>query len=73
MPYFVYKVFPARQLEYVEQFDQYRDARKSVRAMRAALVQTDNHEVRMVFAPLAPEAERILRERREARPLGEDE
>ena len=73
MPYFVYKIFPARQLELVEQFDHYRDARKTVRAMRVALEQTDNHEVRMIFAPLAAEAERMLRERREARPLGEDE
>lgn len=72
MPYFVYKVLPARQLEYIEAFENYREARKSVRTLRAALTPMDKHEVRMVFAPLPAEAERMLRERREARPLGED-
>ena len=73
MPYFIYKVFPARQFEYVDAHDQYRDARKAVRAMRAELTPTDKHAVRMVFASLPAEAERMLRERREERPLGEDE
>ena len=73
MPYFVYKIFPARQLEHVDTFEKYRDARTAVRSMRAQLEPTDKYEVRMVFAPLPAEAERILRERREARPLGEDE
>ena len=40
--------------------------------MRAAMTPEDDYVVRLVFAPNAPEAERLMAEKREARPLGED-
>ena len=73
MPYFVFRVFPALQLELAETFEQYRDARKAARAMRAALTEIDKYSVKMTFAPTQEAAERQLREYREPRPAGEDE
>lgn len=72
MPYFVYKVFADRQLEPVETFDNYRDAKALVRSMRASLVPGDQHVPRLIFATSVSEAERLLAEVREPRPLGED-
>ena len=37
MPYFVYKVFPAKRYELVETFEKYRDARGLARTMRSEL------------------------------------
>jgi hypothetical protein len=73
MPYFVFRVFPARQLELADTFEQYRDARVAARTMRASLTEMDKHTIKMTFAPTFEAAERQLREVREARPAGEDE
>ena len=72
MPYFVYKIHPPRKLELVEAFDAYREAKTLARSMRAALTPEDDYTVRLIFAPNPPEAERLLSEVREERPLGED-
>ncbi len=72
MPYFVYKVFPARRYEKVESFDQYREARTTARELRMALQERDTHTVRIVHASTPAEAERLMSERREPPPLGED-
>ncbi|MDX1432909.1 MAG: hypothetical protein R3286_10715 [Gammaproteobacteria bacterium] len=72
MPYYVYEIHPARRLEYVDEFEAYRDARVLARGMRKALTPADEHSVRIIFAPGREQAERLLREVREARPLGED-
>ena len=72
MPYFVYKVFPARRYEAVEAFERYREARTLARQMRADLMSRDTHTVRIVHAASPGEAERLLSERREPPPLGED-
>ena len=73
MPYFIYKVHPARQFESIDEQEHYRDARTAVRSMRAAKPEHEKYEVRMVFAATTEAAERLLRETREARPAGEDE
>jgi len=72
MAYYVYKVFPSKRLEYVEEFDSYREARVFTRATRKELTPEDDYAVRMIFAPSREQAERLLKEVREARPLGED-
>jgi hypothetical protein len=73
MPYFIYKVLPARQLEQLDVQSNYRDARRIVRALRAGSEPYDHAEFRMIFAPNSESAQRLLEETREARPLGEDE
>ncbi len=72
MPYFIYRLRPPRPPEKTGSFAAYREARAAVRAMRRALDRDDPTTVRMVFAVGEAQAERLLTERREPRPLGED-
>lgn len=72
MAYYVYKTDPSKRLEYVDEFEAYRDAKSFTRAMRKELTPEDELMVRMIFAPSREQAERLLKEVREARPLGED-
>jgi len=72
MPYFVYKVFSNRTLEPVEEFDKYREAKLRVRELRGEDGGEETYTYRMVFARHATEAERLLTQKREPRPLGED-
>ena len=72
MAYYVYKVFANKRLEYLDEFEGYREARVFTRARRAELGSGDDVAVRMIFAPDREHAERLLKEVREARPLGED-
>ena len=72
MPYFIYRLRPPRPPEKAGAFSVYREARTVVREMRRALDRDDPTTVRMVFATGEAQAEQLLTERREPRPLGED-
>lgn len=72
MPYFVYRLRPPRAPEKAGVFEGYRDARSAAREMRRALDREDPATVRMIFAADEARAERLLTERHEPRPLGED-
>ena len=72
VPYFIYKLRWPRPPEKAGAFEAYREARSAVREMRRALGRDDPVTVRMVFAAGEAQAERLLTERREPRPLGED-
>ncbi len=72
MSYFVYKIFEPKRLEYIDEFEAYRDARSFTRGLRKELTPQAACTVRMIFAPSREQAERLLMETREARPLGED-
>jgi len=72
MAYYVYKVFANKRLEYLHEFEGYREARVYTRARRAELGAGPDVVVRMIFASGREQAERLLKEVREARPLGED-
>lgn len=72
MPYFVYKIFDNKKLEFVESFGKYREAKDLSRSMRADMTADENHTVKMVFAKHQDEAERLLMQKRKPRPLGED-
>ena len=72
MPYFVYRLQRPRAPEKAGVFTGYREARAAVREMRRALDRDDPATVRMIFAAGEAQAERLLTERREPRPLGED-
>jgi len=72
MPYYIYKIQAPKRLEYIETFDAYRDAKTFTREKRKQLTPEDNYTLRMIFAPNKEQAERLLKEVREARPLGED-
>lgn len=72
MPYFVYKIHPDRQLEQVQAFEKFPEARKLVRAMRQEIGEGDEYTARIIFAKNPDEAERLLMEKREPRPMGEE-
>ncbi len=72
MAYYIYKVHAPKRLEYVNEFDAYREAKVFTRARRQKLTLDDAFTVRMIFAPNKEQAERLLTQVREARPMGED-
>lgn len=72
MPYFLYKVFPNKNLELITSFDQYREARNNAREQRAQADANADYTVKMIFAKNDHEAEHLLQQEREPRPLGED-
>ena len=72
MAYYVYKIHPPKRLEYVDEFDAYYEAKTFTRTQRKALTPEDDFTIRMIFAPNKEQAERLLKQVREARPLGED-
>ena len=73
MPYFVYKIFPGKKLEFVEQHFKYRDAKTFVKAARPDISVADNYQLRIMFANSQAEAEKLLTTKREAQPLREDD
>jgi hypothetical protein len=72
MPYFVYKVFPEKKLEYMAVYDKFREAKAFARERRAALTPEDPYFVKVIFANNEAQAEALLTTEREPRPLGED-
>lgn len=72
MPYFVYKIHPGKRFELIDHFPAYRAARERARAMRSEIQPGDDYTVRVMFAKDSDEAERLMSEKREPRPLGED-
>jgi hypothetical protein len=72
MPYFVYKIHPGKRFELTDRFETFRDARDRARGLRAALGPADAFTVKVMFAKDPEQAERLMAEEREPRPLGED-
>lgn len=75
MPYYVYKVIEKdkkKQLEAIDTFEKYRDAREVVRERRQNRAADDQGDYRMIFAKNQTEAETLLKAPREERVIGED-
>lgn len=72
MPYFLFKMFPNRQVEVIENHDKYRDARDRARALRKELVVADNYQVKMIHAPNEHAGAKLLTTEREPIPWGDD-
>lgn len=71
MPYFVFRIVQEtpdakKQLETLEIFDQYREAKSYVRSRRDEQDPGDSATIKMVFAASEAEAESRLLEHREA-------
>lgn len=73
MPYFLYKFYPDKQLELIEPFDTYQDAKKTARSLRTELPTGAGYVIKMIFAKSPEEAKRALLEVREAPPSGVNE
>jgi len=70
MPYYVYRVESAqmallKQLELIEQFDSFKEAKKLARDRRAALSDVDSADIKVMFADNQLAAEEMLMEKRE--------
>ncbi|WP_296700180.1 hypothetical protein [Thiocapsa sp. UBA6158] len=72
MPYFVYKILPPLQLEYVDTIERYQDARALVRRRREEEATGSDIQYRLVFARQQGEAEKLLSTPRDNRVIGED-
>ena len=72
VPYFVYRIHSPQRLELVDSFEVYREAKHTVRRLRDEAIDPQDPTIRMMFANSPAEAERLLIEKREPRPLGEE-
>lgn len=75
MPYFVYSVIEkekTKELQLIETFTKYQEAKKIVRNNRSEKAKDDPAEYRMIFAKSEVEAETLLKAPREERVIGED-
>ena len=68
MPYFVYRVFPFRRLEKVEELATFREASARAKALRASPDLPADCVVKVIFAATEFEAEDLLSEVRAAKP-----
>jgi hypothetical protein len=71
MPYYIYRITAGpttlvKTLEKLEQHDSFKDAKARARGMRAAMSETDRHQIKVMFADTELEAEEKLMEKREA-------
>lgn len=72
MPYFVYSISADKELELLESFDAYREAKQAATTMRLKSAAEENRLVRIIFAQDTAEAEELLRTKRERRPSEDD-
>ena len=77
MPYFVYHITvrpdsAKKDLQHLQTFDNYKEARGFARERRAALTGQPDQDCRMIFAKNRTEAEKLLSAPREERVVGED-
>ncbi|MCU7844945.1 MAG: decarboxylase [Candidatus Thiodiazotropha sp. (ex Monitilora ramsayi)] len=60
MPFFIFKITAAHDLEYLGEEEKYRPAREKVRKLRASNVADDGATFRMVFAKSVGQGEKLL-------------
>jgi hypothetical protein len=72
MPYFVYRVSPKLELDYIDTTEKYQEARALVRSMREQRTAEDDGDYRLIFAHQQGEAEKLLSTPRDERVIGED-
>lgn len=71
MAYHLFEINPFKQLTFIETKATYREAKQKVRELRKSAALGTGVTVRMMFATDQHEAERLLKEKREHRPMGE--
>lgn len=69
--YYIFEINAFRQLTYLETMADYREAKKLVNELRRKPNLAAGTTFRMMFAENQLQAERLLKEKREARPMGE--
>jgi len=71
MSYHIFEINPFEQLSFLTSIDRYRDAKQYVRERRSADMLAKGTTYRMMFAATPEQAARLLKEKREPRPMGE--
>ncbi|OED34862.1 hypothetical protein AB833_31730 [Chromatiales bacterium (ex Bugula neritina AB1)] len=71
MKYHIFEINPFQQLTYLQSLAEYREAKACVRELRQKPDLTSGTTFRMMFAADPEHAERLLKEKREPRPMGE--
>lgn len=71
MPYFIYRINSgpgslAKNLEKLEEYPTFKEAKLRARSMRSARSETDNYDIKVMFANNEQEAEENLKEKRQA-------
>ena len=60
MPFYIFKISPSEELEYIDTEEKYRAARDKVRGLRNAAPAGDGHTFRMIFASTVAQGEKLL-------------
>lgn len=71
MAYHVFELNPFQQLKFLQSHTKYRDAKQFLRECRTSPDLVNGTTYRMMFANDPQHAEKLLREKREPRPMGE--
>ena len=71
MHYHIFEINPFQQLTFLQSIEKYRDAKQALRELRTANELPTGTTYRMMFAASPEQAERLLKEKREPRPMGE--
>ena len=71
MGYHIFEINPFKQLTFLQSSTNYREAKKIVKELRSNPDIVSGTTYRMMFAADADQAERLLKEKREPRPMGE--
>lgn len=72
MPYFIYRISQDNELECIDKYEKYREARDQVRNRRTEQGSEDGSLIRLIHANSESEAERLLLTPREAPVEGDD-
>jgi hypothetical protein len=60
MPFYIFKISPDNELEYLDVEEKYRAAREKVRGLRSSASADQNDTYRMVFASTVAQGEKLL-------------
>lgn len=71
MQYHIFEINPFQQLSHLDSLDTYTEAKKRVRELRSSPTLVPGTNFRMMFAADSLQAEQLLKEKREPRPMGE--
>lgn len=71
MSYHIFQISAFRQFSHLDSFAAYREAKLRLRELRQAPDIEAGTTFRMMFAETPLQAERLLKEKREPRPMGE--
>lgn len=71
MGYHIFEINPFKQLTFLQSSEHYPEAKKIIKELRRNPDIVSGTTYRMMFAADADQAERLLKEKREPRPMGE--